>query len=314
VGTGACGICCDVCRLKLRGLCSSCGAGTGPAGREKLRAQEPIFHGACPVLSCARDSGIGTCPRDGRFFPCPVFEQGPYPFSEGFLRVQKRRRQANRPPSLDLDGMLRWEREEIFPGFWEELTALHPPEVCARSGAAYAQAGSFYSLRVLGRDYRVVPRERRVLEGTAAGVSHHRHGRVSFTEALILVVYLLKARDIPLAGKRVTAKELPGGALFFRGPHELLREPVLSRYGRDPRAFLRAGRALGGEPVSLGDAGIRLPVLPRIPLECVLWAGDDEFPPSLTYIFDASVAGHLPLDVVWALAALVANRLLEKSA
>jgi hypothetical protein len=125
------------------------------------------------------------------------------------------------------------------------------------------------------------------------------------------VVYLLKARNIPLSGRRVTEKELPGGDLFFRGPHELARGPILSRFGQDPNGLLRAGLALGGEPVPFGDAGLRFQVLPRVPLECILWAGDPEFPASLTFIFDASVSEHLPLDVILALAALVSGRLAE---
>jgi len=205
--------------------------------------------------------------------------------------------------------MLQWEQEEIYPGFWEELLSLKPAEVCARAGVFYAEPEEAYSLQMLDRDYRVHPAKHLILAQGSTGEPEARHPRVSFTEALILVVYLLKSGNTPPTGKRVTEKELPGGDLFFRGPHELAREPLLSRYGRDPQAFLRAGQALQGEPVSFGDAGIRFQVLPRVPLECILWAGDDEFPPSLTYVFDASVSDHLPLDVIWALVALVAGRL-----
>jgi hypothetical protein len=205
--------------------------------------------------------------------------------------------------------MLRWEQEEIFPGFWEELLALKSVDACARAGVSYAESEEAYSLPMLDRVYRVHPAKRLITREGSGSEPDRRHPRVSFTEALILVVYLLKSRDISLTGKRVTEKELPGGDLFFRGPHELAREPVLSRYGTDPQAFLRSGEALQGKPISFGDAGIRFQVLPRIPLECILWAGDDEFPPSLTYIFDSSVGDHLPLDVIWALVALVAGRL-----
>jgi len=312
VGTGACGIRCDVCRLKVRGLCGTCGAGTGAAGKEKLAAQTRIFHGTCPVLQCAHDHGVAYCPRDCRSFPCRVFEQGPYPYSEGFLAMQKRRRAEPRAPSLDLDRMLRWEQEEIFPGFWEDLAALDPREVSERTGAPHLEEEGAYAVRLLDRTYRVHPLKHLVVpEGTSPGLDF-TCPRVSFTEALILVVYLLKARAVPPTGRRVTEKELPGGGLFFRGPHELARGPVLSRFGEDPAGFLRTGLALGGETVSFGDAGLRFQVLPRVPLECILWAADHEFPASLTFVFDASVSEHLPLDVIWALVALVSGRLAER--
>ncbi|RPJ00971.1 MAG: DUF3786 domain-containing protein, partial [Deltaproteobacteria bacterium] len=62
-------------------------------------------------------------------------------------------------------------------------------------------------------------------------------------------------------------------------PHHLPVEEMESLYGRDPEAFLKAGKGLGGSEVLYGDKGFALEVFSKIPLAYVLWKGDEEFPP-----------------------------------
>jgi len=84
---------------------------------------------------------------------------------------------------------------------------------------------------------------------------------------------------------------------------------VIDRYASDPVGFAAAGRRLGGTPGVYGDASVEVQALPRIPLICVLWRGDEEFPPRAGFLYDASAAEHLPLDMVLDLTNRVADRL-----
>ncbi|MEW6442781.1 MAG: DUF3786 domain-containing protein [bacterium] len=311
MSAGACGIDCGVCRLKVRGLCSPCGAATGEAAREKLEAQQRIFQGSCPVLRCARDHGIPYCLRDCTHFPCESFRRGPYPFSEGFLQMQQRRRSESRPPTIALKDMLRWKEEEIDSGHWEELRGLDPGEVCRRALAAYDEKEASYRVRFLDRSYRVSPSRRSVVRAEDGAGTSFRFAETSFAEALVLVLYLLRAKELPLSGRQQTERELPGGGTFFQGPHELPRAPLLERFGGDPPGLLQAGLALGAKPLAFGDAAFRLQALPRVPVDYILWAEDEEFPARLTLAFDSSAAEHLPLDVLWALIHIITVRLLE---
>lgn len=90
--TGACGINCDVCKLKLLDLCSTCGPGKSREAQDKLDTQKRILGDTCPILACARLNHIDHCLRDCNRFPCEVFRSGPYPFAQGFLSMQERRR------------------------------------------------------------------------------------------------------------------------------------------------------------------------------------------------------------------------------
>jgi len=315
MATGACGIDCGACRLKLRGLCMGCGAGTGALAGRKLEAQRSAFGQACPVLRCARDRGVDVCLRDCRRFPCPTFEHGPAPFSASFLRVQKGMRSLVRCPSMDLEGMSAWQAEEVAPETWQRLFYAHPQSVCRRAMASYCSEEEAYGLNLLEQAYRIYPFRRDVRKnGKRGSRAPDRYGSVSLGEALILLSYLLGAKDVPASGRWVTERDLPAGTTFFQGAHRLTCEEVLERCGSHPERLTKAARSLGGRPVEGGDAAVELPVLPRVPVRYILWREDEEFPARLTVAFDASVRAHLALDAVWALVHVVSNRLARAAA
>ena len=68
--TGACGINCDVCRLNLLGLCTSCGAGKSDEAELKLATQKRIRGDTCPILTCVTMNNKRYCLRDCNQFPC----------------------------------------------------------------------------------------------------------------------------------------------------------------------------------------------------------------------------------------------------
>ena len=121
--TGACGINCDVCKLRLLGLCSSCGPGKSEEARKKLEAQKRLLGDTCPILACAQMNRLDYCLRDCSAFPCDNFSQGPYPFSRGFLDMQTRRRRQ-RPPALDHNR----KPIEVPAEYWDEPAAERSAE------------------------------------------------------------------------------------------------------------------------------------------------------------------------------------------
>jgi len=309
MATGACGIDCNTCRLKLRGLCMGCGAGCGSLAGKKLQAQLHHYGQCCPVLECARNRQVAFCLRDCRRFPCRIFEQGPAPYSPAFLKVQKSTRRTPRRPTLDLKQMSGWLADELDPDYWDRLIRNDPGDVCRRALVSFDRNGENYRVDFLGCTYRVHPYSR-FLEGPAihSGLSTGK-SEVSMAEGLILLNYLLGAKDVPAHDQWITEKEIPGGEPYFQGPHSLSRQPVLNRYGRNPAGFLEAGRSLGGRSLAVGDAAVELRVLPRIPLRYILWLEAEGFSAHLTIAFDSTVKQHLPLDVIWVLINHVSERL-----
>jgi hypothetical protein len=170
----------------------------------------------------------------------------------------------------------------------------------------FDEASQAYYVPFMGKEYAVS------LEGRAIGGPEHDSLVQDDEFMLLLLVYLLSARNVPLAGKWVSEKEIQGGALFFKGPHALPVQPLMKRFGSDVDAFVKAGEAYGGKPVDeYGDAAFVFQTLPGIPVMCILWAADDEFPARVSFVFDPSIESQLPLDVILALARCVATNLLN---
>ena len=189
--------------------------------------------------------------------------------------------------------------------YWEELVGLDPDDVCRRSGAE--RRGESYQFRVLGRDYLLVPGIRELHHANA-----DREEPVAPGLCFIAVHYLLNARDIPPSGKLVSASELKGGKLFFAaGAHSPDFSSLEEVFSASPQAVERAAEALGGRGVAHGDAAIEVQALPRLPITFIFWRGDEEFPASISMLFDRTADKQLPLDVILALAQETMRRLLE---
>ncbi len=208
------------------------------------------------------------------------------------------------PPLDPNDISLYRGADKIPPEYWEELNRQSPGEVCRRSLATH-DPETGYALPFLNDRLLCRPDTRHIhWEGEPARSP-------SFQETLVALMYLLRTREIPLSGIQVNEKELNGGALFFRGPHALSKEPLEKKFARDTRGFLQAGLALGGIATHQGDGAFELRVLPRIPLEYILYTEDDEFPAQLIITFDRTIDRHLPLDAIWALVNVVTRSILK---
>ncbi len=300
MATGACGIDCGTCRLNAFGFCSTCGPGTSLEGLKKLETQVRILGSPCPILRCAVENKVEYCLRDCLRFPCERFRSGPYPFSEGFLKMQERRRMEPPPGRSPVSQPI-----QVPVRYWEELAASDLGEIC-RKAIAEKRPPSGILLSFLSDTFWVDIEERRL---KAPGLSGWDQVDDPLLE-LILLVYLLNAKDEPLAQEMITVQQLKD-AHFFQGPHDLHTKPLIDRFGRDLKGFRNAAAALGGVAIDAGDAGFRIQALPRVPLYYILWEGDDEFEPRLSVLFDRSIEKQLNADGIWGLVQLVSGALIK---
>ncbi len=197
--------------------------------------------------------------------------------------------------------LFRWA-DQLPEELWQDLAAREPVEAAAAT-EAFLEDGCF-RLSLFSRDYLIDPRTRTIRE--ASRPDH----RVSFQTGLVLITTLAKAQNLPQSGRMTTPAELPGGRMFFTGPHELPLEPIVERFGSDPQGLVRAARALSGQEVDQGaDVAMFIPGLPRVPMWVLLWAGDEEFEPRAVIGIDQRAHFHLALDAVWAMCNVLAARL-----
>ena len=183
-----------------------------------------------------------------------------------------------------------------------ELSRRDLDELVERSGAHRAGSDRIL-LRFLGQDYEIGHPDGRVW--TASGEP------VEETLAILLLLYLTEADGRPLQGRWVAFEPLPGGP----GYSSAFRRPVLGSllrtFGQRPEVLLEAAAVLDGSSLDMGDAAVVLAALPRVPVAIVLWGGDEEFAPSASVAFDASIEGYLDTEAVTALAGFTSRRLIE---
>jgi hypothetical protein len=269
MATAACGINCDICKLNLLGTCSTCGPGTSLEAEKKLAAQKRLLGSPCPILACANLNRIQFCLRDCNQFPCENFTNGPYPYSKGYLAMQKRRR-TEIPPAYAPDNT----RASVDPIYWEELQARDLNYLCNLT-LFNPVAEDQLSFTFLNEDILVDIKNRCLKRQAESGWEITDDPLLE----LVTVLYLNSVNDIyPMGKDIVSAKDLKEGH-FFQGPHALKVDGLVERYGQDISGFKAAAEHLRGETVEMADAAFKLLPFPRIPLYYLLWEGDEEFKP-----------------------------------
>ena len=136
---------------------------------------------------------------------------------------------------------------------------------------------------------------------------------VSLVTRILLLHYLMRAGGNPLTGKWVAYKDIPGGLLYAGVFARRVTEPLQRRFGKSAESFREAGVKSGGKPAEIGDASFVLRAFPHVPLQYVLWQGDEEFPPSAQLLFDACVDHYLSLEDIVVLGQVTTGRLINRS-
>jgi len=183
----------------------------------------------------------------------------------------------------------------LHPALWENLSAADPEDVCRRAGVTFDGRSDSYEIEFLNERHRIHP-------GTLAFelVRGPNPGREPSVELKVAVItYLLSAQPVALTGKLVAPTSLKGGKTFFQGSHHFPLDPLVQHYGGNPEGFVTRGLSLGATHEQFGDASLRFPALPRLPVTMVLWAADDEFAARLSVLFDSSADKILPLDAIY---------------
>jgi hypothetical protein len=136
---------------------------------------------------------------------------------------------------------------------------------------------------------------------------------VSLVTRILLLHYLIRADGDPLTGKWVAYKDIPGGLLYAGVFARRVTEPLQRKFGKTAESFKRIGIQSGGKSVEVGDASFILRAFPHVPLQYVLWEGDEEFPASVQLLFDASVDHYLTLEDIVVLGQVTTGRLINRS-
>lgn len=175
----------------------------------------------------------------------------------------------------------------------QQLLSRDIEQVCRHAGARRTGQGRAVMLEL---PYLSVPVFLQLPGCTFSGPGA---SAVHVWDQILLLHYLSNARPTPSGGRQISFKELKSAALYYRLFESRCLKPLLSAFGGEPAQLTGRAAALGGSPFPAGDAAVRLAVLPRIAVSCIVWKADDEFPASASMLFDAAIERLLsPEDIV----------------
>jgi hypothetical protein len=174
--------------------------------------------------------------------------------------------------------------------------------VCADLFAAVAAGGALRDLPSLAGSIRAEDSFITVFnEEWCVGADGPSRGdcRLDTTGSILVGRYLFIAGTTELAGVWLPYRDLKGGlqfasfikthledriALEFSGRVDVLRKRMLSL----------GARAYTGETAA--DLAVVVNPLPKVPVLCLFWDKDEEFPASFQFLFDASAPAYLDLE------------------
>jgi len=170
----------------------------------------------------------------------------------------------------------------------EDFSAIRPFIAASKSGTDFNE-GKF-DINFFQRKFRLSHPEGEIEEIDGEG---------NFPKWLriLLLHYLTQADGTAIADTWITYRQLPGAGFFEQRFMSMCINPLTAAFGDDIEGFKRGCQALGGDPITrTGDAAFRFFALPRIPMACILYLGDEEVQASVNVLFDASAPAYLPTE------------------
>ena len=189
--------------------------------------------------------------------------------------------------------------KELIPleHYLEEYKKADPHMMAERTGSAWNEESSSFTLSFMGRSYRIAWPE---ASFEAADRNEAGSALLETNQAKILVLrFLLEGAALKSSGKYLTYREVPWGEVYIRQFTGRCISRLAFSYGNRIDDYRARMTRLGAVPIGDSDAGFSLEVFDGYEVRFLLWAGDDEFPPSAQILFsDNFAAGFHAEDLV----------------
>lgn len=104
--------------------------------------------------------------------------------------------------------------------------------------------------------------------------------------AILTIHYLNNADGRYPTGRLKHFREFKDGQFYEPAFNRRTKEILASVFGSNPVPMIDAAERLKGKILQTGDAAVELPYFPCVPITCILWQGDEEFPAEASVLFD----------------------------
>lgn len=133
---------------------------------------------------------------------------------------------------------------------------------------------------------------------------------VPIQEQVLILHYMSAVNAVVPSGNWIAYREIPGASFYFSAFVQRAIDPLKKVFGNNIDGLSHAAEKINGKPIDIGDAGFEFRVLPKVPIQMIIYQGDEEFPAEANILFDATAGEFLsPEDAAW-LAGMVVYRLM----
>lgn len=199
-----------------------------------------------------------------------------------------------------------------FEHYLEEYKKIDPREASERCGVPYEEETGQFHIRLMGYSYLVsypdftVKKEQEEGEGEYLLLD-------SIPAKIIVLRFLIQGQLVKGTGRFLTYREVPWGEVYYRQFEGRCLTRLKFSFGFKLDQFAKAMERLGAKKIDMGDQAYEFEFINGLFVRFILWAGDEEFPPSSQILFadnfpyayqaeDLAVVGDLSITTLKKLA------------
>lgn len=104
--------------------------------------------------------------------------------------------------------------------------------------------------------------------------------------AILTLHYLNNADGRQPMGRLKHFREFKEGHFYEPAFNRRTRDILVTVFGNNPQAMIAGAERLKGKILQTADAAVELAYFPCLPVTCILWQGDEEFPAEASVLFD----------------------------
>ena len=130
-------------------------------------------------------------------------------------------------------------------------------------------------------------------------------------DKILILHYLTQAQGTSLTGKQIPYRDLPGGLVYYPTFIKRTIEPLADFFGKNPALLVGVGKMLGAPKGEVGDAALVIDAFARVPVNIILWQGDEELKGEVNLLFDANIRDYLTSEDITILCETITWRLVN---
>ena len=174
-------------------------------------------------------------------------------------------------------------KEEVpFAHYEGRFGKMDPADATKRLKEVKWDGKEFY-VNLLGREYAIAHPEY-AIRATDGGKLP------PLPTQTFLLRYLLECKDTAWNGQWKTFREMPWGEMYIKPYSGRVLTRAAFTFGTRLGAFQAAAEKMGAEVVNHGDAGFQFQLVDGYRMQILIWAGDEEFPPSAQILYSENFA------------------------